>query len=495
MDDGMDAAAPETHAGAAPLDPSAPRQVGDFKVLAQLGIGGMGTVYLGEAPDGSSVAIKLVHPHLASDREFRDRFVQEVRAGQRVPASCTARYIDSGTYQGRPYLVSEYIDGVPVSDLVAAEGPMDEATLQSLAVGVATCLAGIHQVGLVHRDVKPGNVLMALAGVRIIDFGIARAMDATTQHTRTGMVMASLGWAAPEQLNGDPASPAMDVFSWGALVAYAATGRHPFGGPDVASRVARIMHGEPDLTGVPPSLRPLVASSLQRDPGERPTAGQLLRRLAGIGAATGGFPSPRDVRARRAAGRGRGVSAAGGPAAEVAGTGWRRRRRVVAFAAGVPAAALLVIGAASGMWSDRPGNPSGNGPGVGSTAAPTGGDPAGSAPGGSSAGPPAGGQGGQQQVGAIFGPPGARGVPGADGEPGADGADGAPGAAGQPGPAGAGNSNVTPAPAPAPSVDADAPLPTPGPITVTTPDDEQPEPAKEPKPPKAPKPIKTKKAK
>jgi hypothetical protein len=317
-----------TPSGATPLDAAAPRQVGAYAIVAQLGIGGMGTVYLGEAADGTPVAIKLVHPHLAADREFRERFEREVRAGQRVPAHCTARYIDSGNHEGRPYLVSEYIDGVPVSDLVAVEGPMDEATLHSLAVGAAACLAGIHRAGLVHRDVKPSNVLVALAGVRVIDFGIARAMDATGPHTRTGMVMASLGWAAPEQLPGEPATPAMDVFSWGALVAYAATGRHPYGGADVAARVARMMYAEPDLTGVPASLRRAVASALRRDPAERPTADQLLARLANGGATSGSVRSGRRV---------------------LHPVDWHRHRRAIAFAAGLPAALLLVIGVANGI--------------------------------------------------------------------------------------------------------------------------------------------------
>jgi serine/threonine protein kinase len=385
------------------LVPTDPARVGGYALVGRLGVGGMGTVYLGQAPDGSRVAVKLVHTHLAADQEFRERFGDEVRAGQRVPAFCTARYIDSGDFDGRPYLISEYIDGVPLSDLIAAEGPLDPATLHALATGVATCVAAIHRVGLVHRDVKPGNVMVTLAGVRIVDFGIARALQGATQHTATGVVMGSLGWAAPEQLGGEAASPAMDVFGWGALVAYAATGRHPYGGPDMASRAWRIMHAEPDLDGISDPLRSLVGRAMSRAPGKRPAAADLVLELTGAAApapgpsqalaaypvsaphkaaaslqvaaahsaatahpATAHPPAAAHLSARESASR---ESAARESSARVSSTeeasttelsarqssATRRRRQLVALFLGAPVALALVIGAANGL--SQPGTP------------------------------------------------------------------------------------------------------------------------------------------
>ncbi len=266
-----------------PLEPGDPHRVGTYEILARLGAGGMATVYLGRdggaGGDRRLVAVKLVHPHLAADSEFRARFVREERAGRRVPAFCSARVLDSGEHDGRPYLVTEYIAGVPLSRLVADDGPLDLPRLHALALGTASGLAAIHGAGLVHRDVKPSNVIMTLGGVRIIDFGIARSLDDTTDHTRSGVVMGSLGWVAPEQLEGAAPDPAMDVFGWGCVIGFAATGDHPFGGTDVSNRAWRVLGGEPALGGVPEPLRPLVASALRRSPQQRPTMRELLFAL------------------------------------------------------------------------------------------------------------------------------------------------------------------------------------------------------------------------
>jgi serine/threonine protein kinase len=264
-----------------PLEPEDPHRIDSHELLARLGTGGMGTVYLARSSHENLVAIKLVHAHLASDGEFRSRFASEAAAASRVPAFCSAQVLGSGVFEGRPYLITEHIDGVPLSRHVTDNGPLTPADLHALALGTAAGIAAIHSVGLVHRDVKPSNIMLTFGGVRIIDFGIARAMDETHGYTRTGIVMGSLGWAAPEQLEGDKPAPAMDVFAWGCVVGYAATGRHPFGPGGLDTRAQRIMSSDPHLADVPDPLRPLVTSALDRRPARRPTAQELLLALVG----------------------------------------------------------------------------------------------------------------------------------------------------------------------------------------------------------------------
>nr|BFE62167.1 hypothetical protein GCM10020063_066930 [Dactylosporangium thailandense] len=273
-------AAPARRASVGDLTQNDPIRIDDYRLLGQLGVGGMGTVYLAQSPEGSRVAVKLVHQHLARDPRFRVRFAGEVRAAQRVPGFCTARVLDSGVFEERPYLVTEYLEGIPLSRLVADDGPLDPAMLHSVALGVAASLAAIHNVGLVHRDLKPSNLMVTLGGVRIIDFGIARALDAASDITGTGNIVGSLGWASPEQLRAEEPTAAMDIFGWGCLVAFAATGRHPYGGEEAAARAWKILEGEPDLSGIPDPVRDLVAAALSRDPQDRPDARQLLLGLA-----------------------------------------------------------------------------------------------------------------------------------------------------------------------------------------------------------------------
>lgn len=266
--------------GALSLETTDPQRIGPYEILAKLGVGGMGTVYLGKSPLDEHVAIKLVHRHLASDEEFRARFAKEAKAGQRVPAFCSARVMETGTYENLPYLVTEYIKGEPLSQMIALDGPLDLSYLHSLALGTAAGLVAIHETGLVHRDIKPSNIIMALGGVRIIDFGIARALDETHGYTRTGIVMGSLGWAAPEQLEGHRASQAMDIFAWGCVIAYASTGRHPFGPGGIDTRAHRVLTTKPNIDGVPPALRDIVEAALRRKPSDRPTAQEVLLSVA-----------------------------------------------------------------------------------------------------------------------------------------------------------------------------------------------------------------------
>jgi serine/threonine protein kinase len=279
-------------AGVAPLEPSDPTTIGGYRLLGRLGVGGMASVYLGG--DGTQrVAVKVIHPHLAQDAEFRARFLREIQLARRVPDFCTAPVRADGQLDGRPFLVTEFLDGMALHQLVQRDGPLAPDALHNLAVGVVAALTAVHDCDLVHRDLKPSNVMVTLGGVRIIDFGIARALDLSTGYTATGLVMGSLGWSAPEQLDGREPMPAMDIFGWGCLVAYAGTGDHPFGGTDATSRSWRILNAEPDLRGLPDGLRDLVAATLVKDPAERPTAQELLLALVSAPPGGSGRPSVR----------------------------------------------------------------------------------------------------------------------------------------------------------------------------------------------------------
>jgi len=276
-----------------PLAAGDPRRVGRYVLLGRLGEGGMGAVYLGRLAgrDGSAAplaAVKVVHRELAEDAEFRARFADEVAAARRVAPFCTAGVLDADPTASPPYLATEYIDGVPLGRAVTDGGPLDESALHGVALGVAAALAAIHSAGVVHRDLKPGNVLLSLSGPRVIDFGIARALDAAAGHTMAGTILGTPGWMAPEQFRCGRVGPAADVFSWGSLVGYAATGRNPWGeeGPP-AALAYRIIHQQPDLAGLAGPLRALVEAALRKDPVRRPSARELVLALLGAGRVAG----------------------------------------------------------------------------------------------------------------------------------------------------------------------------------------------------------------
>ncbi|TDC51554.1 serine/threonine protein kinase [Actinomadura sp. KC345] len=241
----------------------------------------MGVVYLGLTPSGRKVAVKVIRPEPARDPEFRARFDTEVANARRVASFCTARVLDHGESDGLPYLVTEYIDGPSLADYIEAHGRFPADSLRSLAVGVATALTAIHAVRLVHRDLKPRNVLLAADGPRVIDFGIARALDSEEHHTRTGHVMGSLGYIAPEQAFEGQVGTAADVFAWGTLIAHAVSGENPFGTGPMPVLAARAHQAKYDLSAVPPDLLPMVTAALDPDPARRPTAGELLVQLVG----------------------------------------------------------------------------------------------------------------------------------------------------------------------------------------------------------------------
>ncbi len=254
-----------------------PTRIGGVRRTAWLGAGGMGVVYLGEAKGTGRVAIKVIRPEAGDEDEFRARFRREVALLARVQGLCTVRVVEADTESTSPFLVTEYADGPSLSEYVKRSGPLGSEMLAGLATGLAEALVAIHRAGVVHRDLKPGNVILTQAGPKVIDFGIAQALDGTVM-TRTGMSMGSPGFMAPEQITGAPGQAA-DIFSWGLTVAYAASGRQPFGSGPAEVLPYRIVHGSPDIADVPDVLRPLVEAAVAKNPSARPTAGDLLAWL------------------------------------------------------------------------------------------------------------------------------------------------------------------------------------------------------------------------
>ncbi|MFC4909982.1 protein kinase domain-containing protein [Actinomadura gamaensis] len=270
-----------------PLGPDDPVRVGAYRIESKIGEGGMGAVYLGRAPveeggDGRRVAVKVVRPELAGDAAFLARFHDEAVNAERVASFCTAQVLEHGRDLGLAYLVTEYIEGPSLLQYMNQSGPLSPGMLHGVAVGVAAALVAIHSAGLVHRDLKPSNVLLSLTGPRVIDFGIARALDVAVSHTRTGQVVGTPGYIAPEQVMAHEITPAVDVFAWGCLVAYAASGHNPFGRGSFEVMIARSLHADPDLGALPSEpLAGLVRRALAKEPANRPTAQDLLLGLVG----------------------------------------------------------------------------------------------------------------------------------------------------------------------------------------------------------------------
>jgi eukaryotic-like serine/threonine-protein kinase len=366
--------------------PGDPRRLGPYELDGRLGQGGMGVVFLGrERRGGRLVAVKALRPELAGDPAFAARFRREVDAARRVVSPHVARVLDADPSADRPWLATEYVNGATLATEVATTGPLTGGRLLTFAARVAQALTAIHAAGVVHRDLKPTNVLLeqvqgppepptiphphpdapepqppvpappegersgparsapgavhnppgdlGLAGpdrfgVKVIDFGIAWAAGATV--TRSGLRFGTPSWMAPEQLRDQPAGPPTDVFAWGALVAFAATGRHPFGGGPPDAVAYRILHGRPDLDGVPEAMRQLVREALARDPAARPTADRVVAILAAASPPTRPLPAGDPTWVLPAPGGGRDGSASTAvPRAMAAGPTRRLRRRRV----------------------------------------------------------------------------------------------------------------------------------------------------------------------
>ena len=264
-----------------PLSGGDPRRLGDYDVTGRLGEGGQGIVYLGRGSTGS-VAIKLLHTQLIEDEPARARFVREVEVTKRVARFCTAQVLSVGTAQGRPYIVSEYVPGPSLHRQLRDEGPRRGSALDRLAINTATALAAIHQAGVVHRDFKPGNVLMGPDGPVVIDFGIARALDASgTLAGAVSQVVGTPAFMAPEQLADGRIGSATDMFAWAVTMVFAASGVPAFGHRSIPHVIHRILHEEPDLDALDGRLRTVVASCLSKDPSRRPTARDLMDELMG----------------------------------------------------------------------------------------------------------------------------------------------------------------------------------------------------------------------
>ncbi|MEU0677637.1 serine/threonine-protein kinase [Streptomyces sp. NPDC006172] len=261
-----------------------PQRIGGYRLLARLGAGGMGRVYLARSDRGRTVAVKLVRPELAAREEFRARFRQEVRNAQRVGGFWTAPVLDADTEAAVPWVATGYVAGPSLQQVVGHDhGPLPERSVRILAAGLAHALTNIHAAGIVHRDLKPSNVMVTIEGPRVIDFGVARALETIAGDdglTRTGAVVGSPGFMSPEQVRGERITPACDVFCLGSVLAYAATGALPFGATDNGAHALmfRIAEEEPDLTGLPEGIADLVRGCLRKDPDARPSLEWILQR-------------------------------------------------------------------------------------------------------------------------------------------------------------------------------------------------------------------------
>ncbi|GII56982.1 hypothetical protein Pth03_53710 [Planotetraspora thailandica] len=268
-----------------PLRTDDPQLVGPYRLVGLIGEGGQGAVYRGVDEQDRPVAVKLLHARFSGDAKARSRFAAELAHAGRVAAFCTARVLDADAEGDRPYIVSEFVDGPSLAQVISEGGTSSGPALERLAIATVTALAAIHEAGIVHRDFKPSNVIMGVDGPRVIDFGIARALDATG--TLSSAVVGTPAFMAPEQIGGQTVGPPADVFAWGCTIACAANGVTPFGQDSIPAVMHRILTGEPDLGGLSGQLRDIVASCLAKDPARRPTARQILLRLLGGTDATG----------------------------------------------------------------------------------------------------------------------------------------------------------------------------------------------------------------
>ncbi|MET9269771.1 serine/threonine-protein kinase [Kribbella sp. NPDC003557] len=271
-----------------------PAAVGPFAIQGRLGRGAMGAVYLARSPGGRLVAVKVVRDELAGDSGFRARFAREIDAARRVSGAFTAAVVDADPSADRPWLATEYLPGPTLQKAIETSGPLPPDAVRSLASGLAEALAAIHASGLVHRDLKPSNIVLSGNGPRVIDFGIARALEEASL-TATGMVIGTPGYLSPEQITGTGVGPASDVFALGAVLVFAASGRGPYASGSPASLLHRIVNEQPHIPPLPGPLHDVVRRCLARDPAQRPTPAEVLRTLGPATNQPPGLPSPTKV--------------------------------------------------------------------------------------------------------------------------------------------------------------------------------------------------------
>jgi len=272
------------------LQPGDPRAIGPYRLVGRLGQGGMGQVFLGVSPGGRPAAVKAIRAELAADPQFRMRFGQEVAAARRVSGVFTAMVVGADVDGPVPWLATAYVAGPSLAEAVDGHGPLPEESLLALAAGLAESLGAIHAAGVVHRDLKPSNVLLAEDGPRVIDFGISHAAESSPL-TQTGVVVGSPRFMSPEQAVGGEVGPPSDIFSLGAVLAFAATGHGPFGSGTTASLLYRVVHETPDLDRVPATVRPLIERCLAKDPAQRPTAAGVLAAVGDLQSASDWLPA------------------------------------------------------------------------------------------------------------------------------------------------------------------------------------------------------------
>jgi hypothetical protein len=273
------------------LEPADPRLIGPYQLLGRLGAGGMGRVFLGVSAAGRPVAVKIVHAELAADPDFRARFSSEVAAARKVSGLFTALVVDADVDARVPWLATAYVAGSSLSEAVRNCGPLTSSSLLALAAGLAKSLTAIHAAGVVHGDLKPSNVLLALDGPRVIDFGISQAAEVAPL-ARAGLVVGTPSFMSPEQAAGEEVGPLSDVFSLGAVLAFAATGRKPFGAGQPATVLERVVREAADLEGAPAEVRRLIEQCLAKDPLQRPTAAELLAAVTAAQSAMEPRPEP-----------------------------------------------------------------------------------------------------------------------------------------------------------------------------------------------------------
>ncbi|MGW8379402.1 protein kinase domain-containing protein [Actinacidiphila sp. SB3-2] len=274
----------------APLEADDPSAVSGYRLTARLGAGGMGRVYLAHTPGGRALAVKVIRAEFSQDPEFRRRFGQEVRAAQRVQGLYTAPVVDFDTEGPRPWLATAFVPGPSLADAVSEHGVLPPESVLRLTAGLAEALQFVHGAGIVHRDLKPSNVLLTAEGPRLIDFGIARAADATSV-TGTGAMVGTPSFMAPEQAVGADVHAEADIFALGQLAAFAAGGFPAFGEGSSPGVLYRIVHEEPDLTALPPALHPVVSRCLSKDPAHRPPLAQIIE-MCGAASPGPAMPSP-----------------------------------------------------------------------------------------------------------------------------------------------------------------------------------------------------------